>query len=246
MGWRGRGPPCGPLPLHPQSSPCWPAVGTAVGSTQENQHPLNRPLPRRLTSCPPTALPLLPPIHSSTTSRPSCERGEVRSPLGRGPYQRGSGAGFFPIPFITSPHPYFITQGCSTTTPPPPRCSPGAPGCERGRNLNQWNWGWGWRKTEGTAGRSFPGSLNPVAHWSSALGWAGLGCGAFSGGLLALPGPAGRQKEKKEPGTDTAGASARPSPCPCPMLAATGVHRISHEMEMSLGGRDLSKCPAGF
>ena len=116
MGWRGRGPSCVPLPLHPQPSPCWPAVGTAVGSTQENQHPLNRPLPRPLTCCPPTALPLLPPIHSSTTSGPSCEQAEGRSPLGRGPYQRGSEAGFFPIPFITSPHPYFITQGCS---PPP-------------------------------------------------------------------------------------------------------------------------------
>lgn len=243
----GQGPPLWPSASAPSAQSLLACSGDSRGEHPREPTPTEPSTAKAADILPPTALPLLPPIHSSTTSRPSCEQGEGRSPLGRGPYQRGSEAGFFPIPFITSPHPYFITQGCSTIPPPPPhRCSPGAPGWERGRNLNQWNWRWGWRETEGTAGRSFPGSLNPVAPWSSALGWAGLGCGAFSGGLLALPGPAGRQREKKEPGTDTAGASALPSPCPCPMLAATGVHRISHEMELGLGGRDLSKCPGGF
>ena len=243
MGWRGRGPSCVPLPLHPQPSPCWPAVGTAVGSTQENQHPLNRPLPRPLTCCPPTALSLLPPIHS-TTSGPSCERQKAGAPWGGVPIREEVKLASFPSPLSPLPIPTLSPR--AVPHPPPPCCSPGAPGWERGRNLNQWKWGWGWRETEGTAGRGFPGSLNPVAHWSSALGWAGLGCGAFSGGLLALPGPPGRQREKQKPGTDTVGAPALPSPCPCPMLAATGVHRISHEMGLGLGGTDLSKCPEGF
>ena len=141
VGWRGRGPPCVPLPLQPQPGPCWPAVGTAVGSARENQLPIE-PSTAKATDILPTA-------RTPSAPRPSpppppqglpVKTAEGRSPLGRGPYQRGSEAGFFPIPFITSPHPYFITQGCSTI-PTRPCCSPGAPGWERGRNFNQWNWG---------------------------------------------------------------------------------------------------------
>ena len=173
MGWRGRGPSCVPLPLHPQPSPCWPAVGTAVGSTQENQHPLNRPLPRPLTCCPPTALPLLPPIHSSTTSGPSCEQAEGRSPLGRGPYQRGSKAGFFLIPFITSPHPYFITQGCS---PPPTLLLPWGSRVGEGKKFKSVEVGVGLEGNRRDSGKGFPWLSEPscslvLRAW---LGWPWL------------------------------------------------------------------------
>lgn len=64
-------------------------------------------------SCPLAAFPTLPP-----TPRPPraflSKQQKAGSPLGWGPYQTGSGAGFSPIPFITSLHPHFITQSSAT------------------------------------------------------------------------------------------------------------------------------------
>ena len=119
VGWRGRGPSCVPLPLHPQPSPCWPAVGTAVGSTQENQHPLNRPLPRPLTCCPPTALSLLPPIHS-TTSGPSCERQKAGAPWGGVPIREEVKLASFPSPLSPLPIPTLSPRAVPPTHPVAP------------------------------------------------------------------------------------------------------------------------------
>ena len=227
VGWRGRGPPCVPLPLQPHPSPCWPAVGTAVGSARENQLP-TEPSTAKATDILPTA-------RTPSAPRPSpppppqglpVKTAEGRSPLGRGPYQRGSEAGFFPIPFITSPHPYFITQGCSTI-PTPTLLLPWGSRVGEGKKFQSVELGVGLEGNRRDSGKGFPWLLNPVAHWSSTLGWAGLGCGAFSGGLLARPGPPGRQIEKQEPGTDEFGGPCSPLPLSLPHA---GCHRWSQNL----------------
>ena len=114
---RGRceGAPGFPLPPCPQPSPCRPAVETAVGSIRKNQQPTERSSPKSTDILPTDSVPSAP-LPSTPPPRQGLpvNAAEGRSPSGRGPYQRGSGAGFVPIPFITSPHPHFITQGCFT------------------------------------------------------------------------------------------------------------------------------------
>lgn len=105
---------------------------------------------------------------------------EGRSPLGRGPYQRGSEAGFFPIPFITSPHPYFITQGCSTI-PTLTLLLPWRSRVGEGKKFKSVEQGVGLEGNRRDSGKGFPWLSEPSCslvlhawlgwHWLRSLFW---------------------------------------------------------------------------
>lgn len=154
-----------PLPPCPQPSPCRPAVGCM----RRNQQPTERSSPKSTGILPTDSAPFAP--LPSTPPPPQglpVNTAEGRSPSGRGPYRRGSGAGFFPIPFITSPHPRFITQGCFTVS-----SLLLSYGSRVGEGKTFKSVGLG--ATKGTAGRGFPHTLNPVAYGPPHPGWAGPG-----------------------------------------------------------------------
>lgn len=173
----GQGPPLWPSASAPSAQSLLAYSGDSRGEHPREPTPTEPSTAKAADILPPTALPLLPPIHSSTTSRPSCEQGEGRSPLGRGPYQRGSEAGFFPIPFITSPHPYFITQGCSTIPPsPPPPLLPWGSRMGEGKKFKSVELEVGLEGNRRDSGKEFPWLSEPSCSLvlCSGLGWPWL------------------------------------------------------------------------
>lgn len=156
--------------------------------------------------------------------------------MGRGPYRRGSGAGFSPTPFITSPHPHFITPGCSTLPSLP---FPWGARAGEEKKFKSVELGVGLEETPGTPGEGLPCPSNLVLHTQVGAGLCGPG---LSVGLLALPGRSGRQMEKQEPGSDTVGAPALAWPRPGPVLVATDVHRMCNYIEWGQGPTGLSPC----
>lgn len=125
----------------------WLGVGGAVGSvcskkelttkgTNNEQSSSSQPV----ISCPLAAFPPLPPTPRPPRGGFPVKTAEGREPLGAGSLSERKWGWLLSHPlYHFSASPLYHPGLCHH---PVPAAAPGAPGWERGRNLNQWNWWW--------------------------------------------------------------------------------------------------------